>query len=407
MSPAASRLFCCYVPGLDRRRITEDTTPFVARLLESVPTVELETIPVPDLLPTILTGVLPHEHGITQVALRPEARIPGGPRAGLPLPGAVSTTLQCLRHAIDRGFSLPAVPPRRRRQFEMRPPAERGRGRGTRALENVAGFPTVLGIIPDSRFLFVRRLDPLRRLARALPSAHFTLEFLELRALDLFQRWHMHARRGLRRAYRQTDALLQGLSDRCEERGVTFILLVDHGGEPVTGAIHLQKELSPASVPPSDFSFFIDLTMARFWFHTEEARARLSDLLRQIPNTRLLSLRDLRDVSLLYNDDAHGEWFLAAEPGWVFYPNDHHHRVHNLIRGLSDRDQRPRLFGARPRGAHGYLPGHASEHGFMALADARFRARRPAAALVDVAPTFIALTGDSPPTHMRGQPVFG
>jgi len=407
MEPYASRLFCCYLPGLDHRRISAKGTPFLADLIASFPTVEVESIPVPDLLPTILTGVLPHEHRILEVGLRPEARIPASPRLGAPFAEAMSTAVQWVRHAFDRTYHLPAVPPRRRRQFAMRPAVERRRGHDRRVLEQIGGFPTVLGIIPDSRFLFARRLDALRRVADALPGAHHVLEFLEFRALDLFQRWHMDAPRSLARAYRRTDNLLQGMFARCEERGVTFILLVDRGQEPVHEVIPLMKELAAADVPPTDYSFFVDLTLARFWFHTEEARARLSAELRRIRHTRLLSLRDLRDAHLLFEDETHGEWFLTPEPGWVFFPNDHHHPLHRVLRGIFDSDQRPRLAGPCPRGAHGYLPGSPSERGFMVLADARFQARQPAAELVDVAPTLIALTGGSPPTHMQGRPVFG
>ena len=62
---------------------------------------------------------------------------------------------------------------------------------------------------------------------------------------------------------------------------------------------------------------------------------------------------------------------------------------------------------ARQRGAHGYLPEHPSERGFALVADPRFRALRPSAALIDIAPTLLALLGVTPPAFMRGRAAFG
>jgi len=56
MDPVASRLFVCYVPGFDRRRINAERTPFVEQLLATGPAVDIETILATDHLPTILTG---------------------------------------------------------------------------------------------------------------------------------------------------------------------------------------------------------------------------------------------------------------------------------------------------------------------------------------------------------------
>lgn len=405
MDPAASRLFVCYVPGLDRRRVDAERTPFVHQLLATGPTVDIETLPGTDHLPTILTGAAPHEHRIWQVSLRPVARIPRRPGLADRVPGMVSTTWQSLRRLVDRSYHLPTIPSRRRRQFDIHRAGFDRAGRNGRAPESIGGYATVFGVIADSRFLFARRLGPLARLADRLPGGQSALEFLEIQALDLIQHWHQDGR--LEAAYRATDELLRGLHARCERRGVTFMLLSDHGQEPVRGAIPLVPRLLATRVPEQDYSYFSGLTLARFWFHTEEARARLTHGLREVTHTRLLTLGELRGMHILFEDDGYGELFLAADPGWIFFPNDHHHPLDNLVLGLLDRDQRPRLASPRPRGAHGYLPGHPCERGFAAVADPRFRALRPSAELIDVAPTLVALLGEAPPAYMRGRPVFG
>lgn len=407
MDPIASRLFVCYVPGFDRRRVGPERTPFVDRLLAEQPSVDLTTTLATDLLPTLITGVGPGEHRIWGVSLGPGARIARRPRLADRLPGGVSTTLQSLRRLIDRSYPLASVPSRRRRQFDVRRAGRVGYGPAGRALDTIGEFPTVFGVVADSRFLFVRRLAILERLAEGLPSGQCALEFLELHSLDPLQHWWMDRPEVLGQAYRAVDGMLRGLHERAARRGVAFMLLADHGQEPVFGAVPLVKELRAAAVPEADYSYFVEPTLARFWLHSEAARARLGQLVRKVDHARALSLRDLREMGLQFGDDAFGELFLAADPGWIFFPHDHHQPLLDLARGLLDPAERPRIFDPRLRGAHGYLPEHPSERGFVVLADPRFRARRPVAGILDVAPTLLRLLGETPPQYMRGQPAFG
>lgn len=407
MDAVASRLFVCYVPGFDLRRVSAERAPYVAQWIESDPMVEIETVLGTDHLPTLVTGAEPHEHRLWQVSLRPEARMSRGRRITDRLPAVISTTLQSARRLVDRSYHLPTIPSRRRRQFDIHRAGSLRVKRGARAFESLGGYPTVFSMVADSRFLFARDLRGLERLAETLPSAMCALEFLEIQALNVFQHWHLDAPDRLDRGYRAIDRFLHGLRARCEERGVTLMLLVDHGLEPVTGILPLMEALHSVGVAETDYSCLFELALARFWFHTEEARARLAHILREVKHTRMLTLRDLRARGMMFEDDAYGDVFLAADPGWIFFPNDHHHPLNNALLGLSDPDQRPRLVSARQRGAHGYLPEHPSERGFALVAEPRFRALRPSAALIDIAPTLLTLLGETPPAFMRGRAVFG
>lgn len=386
--------------------MSTDRTPFVDRLLAERPSVDIATVLGTDHLPTLITGVGPGEHRVWGVSLRHEARLARRLMLGDRLPGIVTTTLQSLRRAVDRSYPLSSLPPGRRRQFEVQGTGRVGyRPRG-RALDHLGGFPTVFGVVADSRFLFARRLGTLRRLAAALPSGQCALEFLELLALDSIQHWHMHRPEALDRAYRETDHVLEGLHERCGRRGVSFMLLADHGQEPVFGAIPLVEGLRAARMPEADYSRFVEPTLARFWIHGEESRPRLTRLISETPHARLVALRDLRAHGVAFDDESFGELFLVADPGWIFFPHDLYQPLQNLFRGLSDPDHHPRSLHPRLRGAHGYLPEHPSERGFAVVTDPRVRALRPAASLTDIAPTILRLLGETPPQYMRGEPVF-
>ena len=112
-------VFVCYIPGLDRRRIDSEHTPFIQSLLNQYPTSTLETIPSTELTPTLLTGVGPDKNGIWQVSLKDETTLsPLGKLVDL-LPDVVTTTAQCFGHLMNSKRDLAAVPWRRRRQFNL------------------------------------------------------------------------------------------------------------------------------------------------------------------------------------------------------------------------------------------------------------------------------------------------
>ncbi len=132
----------------------------------------------------------------------------------------------------------------------------------------------------------------------------------------------------------------------------------------------------------------------------------MRECLARLPHTRLLSWRDLSAYGIEFEDDAFGELYVCADPGWIFFPHDFYQPLANLFLGLTDHHQRPRLFQPRHRGNHGYLPEHPSERGFVLYADTGWRPARAEMALVDFAPTVLALLGEPVPAHMHGSAAF-
>ena len=70
------KLLVLYVPSLDRRLIEPETAPYLSRCLTQCPPIELETHPSVELLPTLVTGVWPHQHRMWQVRLKPDSERP-------------------------------------------------------------------------------------------------------------------------------------------------------------------------------------------------------------------------------------------------------------------------------------------------------------------------------------------
>ena len=404
---AQPRLFVAYIPGLDARRLDARRTPFLHELRASFPPISLRTLPSTELLPTLITGVYPHEHGIWQVRLKPEARAMPPLTWADRLPDAVSTTFQCLHQLTDLSYDLAAVPARRRRHFELTRFKYTRRERDSRVMQKVGASESLFGMLGErARYRFTKHFGSLPSLGNELPTARYQLEFLEMYALDLFQHWHMDQPEALDRAYRMTDDFIRRLHANARERGVSLMVLVDHGQEPVVGTIGLRHMLDTSGLPEREYSCFIEAALARFWFHTERARKQVRERLSRLPHTNVLSWRDLAAYGIAFEDDAFGELYASADPGWIFFPHDFYQPLANLFLGLTDGQQRPRLFQPRHRGNHGYLPEHPSERGFLLLADQGWRSLRSEMALVDFAPSVLALLGQAPSSRMRGSAVF-
>lgn len=409
MSPSATDprpLLVCYVPGLDARRIGPGVTPRIHELRLARPVVEIATLPNTELLPTMVTGVWPHDHRIWQVSLRPAARRPGRPRPADLVPDLVSTTLQCVRHFFDRDYDLAAVPHRRRRRFELHRFKYTRRAKSDSVMGRFGRFDSVFGVLGSaSHYRFTKDLDSLDGLAAELPSGGRALEFLEMYALDLTQHWHLDDPARMDEVYGRADAFVGRLRERCAERGSRLLLLVDHGQERVVGTIPLTAALADAGVPDREFSYFIEVGLARFWFHTERARRAIGDRLQALEHTTLLDRREMARFNVAFDDDSFGELYLAADAGRVFFPHDFYQPLANLFLGLTDRHQRRRILDPVHRGNHGYLPHHPSERGYMVLDD-DLAPTATEAELVDVAPTLLSLVGRKPAPHMTGRVLF-
>ena len=114
-----SKLLVLYVPSLDRRLIGPKTAPYLNGCLTRCPPIELETHPSVELLPTLVTGVWPHQHRMWQVRLKPESKSTIHQRLIDLLPDRWTTTFQCVRHWFDPDYDVPTIEPRRRRRFEL------------------------------------------------------------------------------------------------------------------------------------------------------------------------------------------------------------------------------------------------------------------------------------------------
>jgi hypothetical protein len=401
------KLLLCYVSGLDLRRVDADATPFLSGALERLPWAEMTNLPSNELLPTMLTGVYPPRHGVWGVRLASSSAPTDGRRAVDLLPDLVTTTAQCVVHALSGGCDLAAIPPRRRRRFRITRTKYVRRRRPRQVLPRIGPVQSLIGAVgPDrSRYLFSSATDPLRLLGRT-GAGRYLLEVLELYSLDRVQQWNLDRPAVVRDYYRRVDEFLRRLHAGCRAAGVTLAVLSDHGHEAVRRSVDLRARLGRLELDETEYSFFLELSIVRFWFHSARARERIDGMLAALPHAQMLDADDLRRLHLGFENGDYGERVAVAEPGTIFFPHDFHQPVANWVLGLTDRKQWRRVLDPRQRSNHGYLPQHPCERGFLLLADDGFTATRNRIELIDVAPSVLSLLGLEPPAEMRGRPVF-
>lgn len=369
-------------------------------LLNSYSWGDMTTLTETNLIPTLITGTYPHVNGYSQVKLK--TGIDTSKRLFVDrLPDWLTSTAQCFIHLFTGSFDLAAVPARRRRFFDI-----------TRtkyipeqtAIDRIAvNAPTIFNIIgyEKSRWIFSRKFHKLKGLIPGLCSARNQLELFEIYALDVIAHWNLDHDGIMRKYYRQVDVLVKQIHEKCRRNNYTLLLFSDHGQEPVKETIDIKNKLKRLNVKPTEYLFFIDAIKARFWFFTEKARKEITALLASIPHGKMLTHKDFHAYHIKFSDTRFGDTFFLADPGFIFFPHDFHHPLANIFMGF-DRQQYRRLISPHQKGYHGYLPSHGCDHGFVLVADNRYKIQKNME-IIDFAPSILELLGLQKTRLMRGK----
>ncbi len=323
------------------------------------------------------------------------------------LPDTVATTLQCLAHLSNGTYDLAAVPPRRRKEFVITRTKYKRRVRRAEALSRIGGIPTVFDVVGADRseYFFDSSYTPERTVLPRLCKDRNLLEFVELYSLDRHQQWNSDRPEEIARFYRHIDAFLRRLHDLCRSRQWSLMIVSDHGHEPIRHSHDLRGLLARLPIPERDYSYFLEVSNARFWFHSDSARRAIVGLLRGISAATVIRHDEMARYGLPMADDSYGEVFAYLDPGHIFFPHDFHQPVANLWLGLIDPMQRARLRGPRHRGNHGHLPHFEAERSFALLCNDGFISRSGGTVL-GVAPTIVDLLDCAPPATMAGHALF-
>jgi hypothetical protein len=403
------KLLVLYVPALDRRWINAHDTPHVHRLIERHGDVRLDVHPSTELLPSMVTGVWPHEHRLWQVRLRDrEERRTLGQRLLDAIPHTLTTAAQCGWHRLDKGFDLPTVEPRRRRRFELhRTKVQRRHGGDVDAFTREPGLASIFSEIgPGARYRTLFSFDDAGGGMGALVDGGPDLDFLELYAFDLYCHWNLDRPDAIRSKLALVDQMIGDAATRAEVLGLTALLVVDHGQEPVRHQVDVLARLRQTGVPAGDYTCYIEVANARFWYFTQDARRRITEALGTLEHTTLVDGADMARYHIhLDPAEGFGDAYLYADQGAVFFPHDFYHPLVNWYMARKTPEQSPRKTSPVHRGYHGHLPGPPADVGYLVAMGPRCRRTADAGELIDFAPTVLSLLGRPVPAAMKGRPL--
>lgn len=404
-------IFVCYIPGLDLRHVTLENTPNVVGFIDSFSSAKLKGYACSELLPSILTGTYPIDHGKYQVSIKEDMRNCTDKRLIDYFPDMLTTASQCFISLLNRRIELPGIPPRRRRMLDLTTRFKfYTRSHGINVMMNINGLETIFDVIGvgqgQSSYKFTMEFKKLDEMLSRICQSEFLFEFLEIHSLDILQLWYTGQQDKISAYYRHMDDFLAKLKKQCDDTGTTLVVLSDRAVEPITDTINVKKILEDLPITESGYSYFIEPSMARFWFRNDRARKLVTDALRDVPKGTILSYKDMKEHNLKLVDDRFGEVFFVADSGIIVFPHDFYHPIGNFYLGLSDWKQRPRLKSPIQRAVHGYLPNSEGETGIIIVCDESYHANIDEASIIDVAPALLELLNARIPDQMKGTKIF-
>jgi len=182
-------------------------------------------------------------------------------------------------------------------------------------------------------------------LEREIESDSLGFAMLYTPYIDGFLHAHVGDHEAERRAIEAVDAKVRRVVDaaRARRRDVRVLIFSDHGMAPTNGSADVMRRIEGLGLRRfRDYIAFYDSTMARFWFETDVARARIVEALEEEASGEILSDDDLRSEGVFFEDRRFGELVFLMQPGRLIVPSY--------------------MGKTAPAGMHGYSPDHADSY---------------------------------------------
>lgn len=192
------------------------------------------------------------------------------------------------------------------------------------AILDEQGIPWCQQMWPDTNRLPDRSDDGIVRQVLAEVRSDHQLACVHLQQLDSTGHAHGPNSAALQQAMERTDRLcrelIEGLRPRFDRLKV--VLFGDHGMVSVTRPLDLTATLESTGLKfGADYVYFLDSSMARFWFYHRDARTKVEAALDGVAGGRVMRGEELKRHGLDACDRRNGELYFLADPGVLIFPN--------------------------------------------------------------------------------------
>lgn len=124
------------------------------------------------------------------------------------------------------------------------------------------------------------------------------------------------------RSLRIFDELCANFLSKSEEKKISITAFSDHGMRDVTGTTDIQGILRSLPLKiEKDYLMFLDSTIARIWFHNDDARQLILNALNKLRGGHVLGNDEIMKYNLNFQTDIYGHCIFLADPGKVILPN--------------------------------------------------------------------------------------
>lgn len=128
----------------------------------------------------------------------------------------------------------------------------------------------------------------------------------------------------VRCALKEIDSKMFNLyqSVQLSHEQITVIIMSDHGMTPISNQVDIMGIMKDLPIDlGKDYLFFLDSTIARFWFFNEKTKKLVSDRLSSLSCGKILDASDMKMLGINEIGPEYGELFFAMNERWVIYPD--------------------------------------------------------------------------------------
>jgi len=139
----------------------------------------------------------------------------------------------------------------------------------------------------------------------------------------------------------EIDACIEQLYELAHRHShmCNIVIVSDHGMYDVLGTVDIAGKLKQLKLRlHKDYIYFLDSTMARFWFLNDRSRSPIEEMLKTIPHGHIVSDDEKKEYHVNFKDNLYGDVIFWLSKGYIIFPNFFQTNNFN-----------------RPKGMHGYM----------------------------------------------------
>ncbi|MAH03443.1 hypothetical protein CMI39_01510 [Candidatus Pacearchaeota archaeon] len=123
----------------------------------------------------------------------------------------------------------------------------------------------------------------------------------------------------IRRTLQKTDNLVKEILFNFDLEKDNILIWSDHGMVSVNKILDLQSKLPEFG---KDYVYFLESTMARFWFFNKDIKKQVLSILEEHEDYgKILSKQDKKNLKIDFNNNLYGDEIFLLNSGTLLYPN--------------------------------------------------------------------------------------